>query len=169
MDDAILKEKLRWRQLFLVHSDLERARLEVFNYATENLNATKLDKNLDQFCHLKCATKVNLAFGCILKIKTKRDSGIFTHTKNDNMLDRLEFVCTKVKLTKLRDFFNETDVSKLCCSEGMNTKFYKLTNLTVFAASLKDVLVGCHDAVLHKSLIQTAPSTVLRQKIPQDN
>ena len=38
----------------------------------------------------------------------------------------------------------------------MNTKwrFYKLTNLTVFAALLKDVPLVCKDAVLPKSLLK---------------
>ena len=38
----------------------------------------------------------------------------------------------------------------------MNTKwrFYKLTNLTVFAALLKDVPLGCNDAVLPELLLR---------------
>ena len=38
----------------------------------------------------------------------------------------------------------------------MNTKwrFYKLTNLTVFAALLKDVPMGCKDAVLAELLLR---------------
>ena len=38
----------------------------------------------------------------------------------------------------------------------MNTKwkFYKLTNLTVFAALLKDVPMGCKNAVLHEALLK---------------
>ena len=38
----------------------------------------------------------------------------------------------------------------------MNTKwrFYKLTNLTVFASLLKHVRMGCKDAVLPKSLLK---------------
>ena len=38
----------------------------------------------------------------------------------------------------------------------MNTKwwFYKLTNLTVFAALLKDVPMGCKDAVLPEPLLK---------------
>ena len=57
-------------------------------------------------------------------------------------------------LAKLKDFFNKTDVLESCSRERMNTKwsFYKLTNFTVFAALLKDVPMGCKDAVLPEAL-----------------
>ena len=43
-----------------------------------------------------------------------------------------------------------------CKRERMNTKwrFYKLTNLTVFAASLKDVPIGCKNTVLPEPLLK---------------
>ena len=45
----------------------------------------------------------------------------------------------------------------------MNTKwrFYKLTNLTVFAASLKDVPMGCQNAVLPESLLRKGRTNYL--------
>ena len=59
--DTNLKEELRSCQHFLVDSELESARHEVFNYAMDNLNATVVDDKLDHFLNSKkCATKVNL-------------------------------------------------------------------------------------------------------------
>ena len=58
-------------------------------------------------------------------------------------------------LAKFKEFLNKTDVIESCSQEGMKTKyrFYKLTNLTVFAALLKgDVPMGCKDAVLPEPL-----------------
>ena len=50
------------------------------------------------------------------------------------------------------------DIVDLCTRERerANTKwkFYKLTNLTVFAAPLKDVRMGCKDSVLPEPLLR---------------
>ena len=68
VEDHSLREELRSCQHFLVDSELERARHKVFNYAVENLNETIVNKKLDHFFkNLKCAAKVNLAFGFFLK------------------------------------------------------------------------------------------------------
>ena len=63
----------------------------------------------------------------------------------------------------LKDLLNQTDVIE-CCSRGrMNTKwrFYKLTNLTIFAALLKDVPMGCKNAVLPKALLRNGTMNCL--------
>ena len=64
-------------------------------------------------------------------------------------------MCTHDDLAKLKDFPNQTDVIESCSRERTNTKwrFYKLTNLTVFAALLKDVPMGCKNAVLPELLL----------------
>ena len=68
-EDHSLREELRSCQHFLVDSKLERARHKVFNYAVQALNETVVNEKLDHvFSNLKCAAKVNLAFGFILKI-----------------------------------------------------------------------------------------------------
>ena len=48
------------------------------------------------------------------------------------------------------------DIVDLCTRQRANTKwkFYKLTNLTVFAALLKDVPMGCKDSVLPEPLLK---------------
>ena len=65
-------------------------------------------------------------------------------------------MCTHDDLVKLKNFLNKTDVIESCSPERMNTKwrFYKLTNLTVFAAFLKDVPLGCKNVVLPKPLLR---------------
>ena len=65
-------------------------------------------------------------------------------------------MCTHVDLAKLKDFVNQNDVIESCSRERMNTKwrFYKLTNLTVFAALLKDVPMGYKNAVLPETLLK---------------
>ena len=65
-------------------------------------------------------------------------------------------MCTHDDLAKLKDYLKQTDVIESCSREKMNTKwrFYKLTNLTVFAALLKDVPMGCKNAVLPEPLLK---------------
>ena len=68
VEDHRLREELPSCQHLLVGSELERARHEVFNYAVETLNKTIVNEKLDRFfTNLKCAAKVNLAFGFVLK------------------------------------------------------------------------------------------------------
>ena len=73
VDDHKLREELRSCQHFLVDSELERARHKVFNYALETLNETIVNEKLDHFFNnWKCASKVNLASGFILKNRRRR-------------------------------------------------------------------------------------------------
>ena len=156
-EDHRLREKLRSCQHFLVDSELERARHKLFNYAVETLNETTVNGKLDHlFNSLKCAAKVNLAFSFILKNK---EDGVFRYFyahENNTLLDQSKLVCTRDDLAKLKDFLNKTDVIESCNRKKMNTKwrFYKLTNLTIFAALLKDVPMGCKDAVLPEALLK---------------
>ena len=72
------------------------------------------------------------------------------------LLDRSKLVCTHDDVGKLKDFPNKIDVIESCSRERMNTKwrFYKLTNLTVFATLLKDVPLGCKNALLPEPLLK---------------
>ena len=87
--------------------------------------------------------------------KYRRRRYFYAH-ENNTLLDRSKLVCTHDDLAKLKDFLNQTDVIESCSRERMNTKwrFCKLTNLTVFAALLKDVPLGCMNAVLPEPLLK---------------
>ena len=99
---------------------------------------------------------MNLAFGFTLKKTKDGGFGYFSAHENNTLLDRSKLVCTHEDLTTLKDFLNKTDVIESCCRERMNTKwrFYKLTNLIVLVALLKDVPVGCKNAVLLEPLLR---------------
>ena len=156
-DDDSLKEELRACEHFHVDSEFERGRQKVCNYAVETLNTEIVKDKLDHFFNnLKCAAKVNLAFGFILKnLEDGRYRYFYAH-ENNTLLERSQLVCTKDDLTKLKNIVNQTDVIESCTRERMNTKwkFFKLTNLTVFAALLKDIPMGCRDAVLPDPLLK---------------
>ena len=160
--DHRLREELRCCQHFLVDSELERARHKVFNYAVETLNETIVNEKLDHFFNnLKRAAKVNLAFGFILKNIEDGGFRYFYAHENNTLLDGSKLVCTHDDLAKLKVFLNKTDVIESCSRERMNTKwrFYKLTKLTVFAALLKDVLMGCKNAVLSETLLKNCTTS----------
>ena len=138
--DHRLREELRPFQHFLVDSEIERARHKVFNYALESLNAEIFDEKLGHFfSNLKCAAKVNLTFGFILRNIEGEGFRHFYGHENNTLLDRSKLVGTRDDLAKLKDFLNKNDAMESCNQERMNTKrgFYKLTKFTVFAALLK--------------------------------
>ena len=145
VDDHSLREELRSCQKFSVDSKLERARQKIFKYAVEALNEKIVNEKLNHFFNnLKCAAKVNLAFGFILKNIEDGGFRYFYAHENNTLVDRSTLVCSHEDLAKLKDFLNKTDVTESCSRERRNTKwrFYKMTNLTVFAALLKDVPMG---------------------------
>ena len=157
VEDHRLREELRSCQHFSVDSELERATHKVFNYAVETINETIVNEKLDHFFNnLKCVAKVNLAFGFILKNIEHGGFRYFYAHENNTLLDRSKLVCTHDDSANLKAFFNKTDVIECCSQERTNTKwsFYKLTNLTVFAVLLKEVPMGCKDAVLTKPLLK---------------
>ena len=164
VEDHSLREELRSCQHFLVDSEIERARHKVSNYAVETLNETIVNEKLDYFFNnLKCAAKVNLAFG--FSLKNIEDGGFryFYAHENNTLLDRSKLVCTHDDLAKLKDFLNKTDVIESCSRERMKTKwrFYKLTNLSVFASLLKDVPMGCKNTVLPEPLLKNHTNNCL--------
>ena len=153
---------------FLVDSELERARYKVFNYAVETLNETIVKEKLDYFFN---KATVNLPFRIILKEKEDGGFRYFNAHENSTLLDRFKPVCTHDDLAKLKDLLKKTDVMQSCSRERMNTKwrFYKLTNLTVFAASLKDVPMGARTQSYPNLCSKITQSTVSILKRTQDN
>ena len=87
-EDHSLREELRSCQHFWVDSELERARHKIFKYAAEALNETVVNEKLDHFFNnLKCAAKVNLTFGFILKNTEDGGFRYFYAHQNNTLLD----------------------------------------------------------------------------------
>ena len=156
-DDADLKEELQACQHFLVDSELEKRRHRVFNFAMSTFDNSLITKKLDSvFNGLKCAAKVNLAFGFVLKNVEDGSCRYFYAHENKTLMERSKLVCTLDDVINLKEKLQKMDIVDLCTQERANTKwkFYKLTNLTVFAALLKDVPMGCKDSVLPEPLLK---------------
>ena len=157
VDDQSLREELQSCKHFLVDSEIQKGRHSVFDFAVNNLTAqvieAKLDRVLDK---LKCVAKLNFALGFILKnIEDGKFRYFYAH-ENNTLLEQSRLVSNRDDLAKLKEFLKKTDVVESCTKERSNTKwrFFKLTNLTNFAALLKDIPIGCKDAVLPDSLLK---------------
>ena len=74
--------------------------------------------------------------------------------ENNTLMDWSKLVCTHEEMAKMKVFLNKTDVIESCSRERINTnwRFYKLTNLTLFAALVEDIPMGCKNAVSPKPL-----------------
>ena len=121
VEDHKLREDLRSCQHFLVDSELEKARYKVLNYAVETLNEAIVNEKLDHFFNnLKCAAKVILAFGFILKNIEDGGFRCFYARESNTFLDRSKFVCTRDDVAKLKDFLRKTDAIESCSRERMN-------------------------------------------------
>ena len=110
-----------------------------------------LNNKLDYvFKELKCAAKVKLAFGFVLKTVEDGSCRYFYAHENNTAMERSELVCTQADMTNLKDRMQKMDIVDICTRERSNTKckFCKLTNLTIFASLLKYVPMGCKDTVL---------------------
>ena len=121
------------------------------NNFTAQVIEEKLDRVLDK---LKCAAKLNLAFGFILKNMENGKFRYFYAHENNTLLEQLKLVSNIDDMAKLKKILKKTVVIGSCTTERSNTKwsFFKLTNLTKLSALLRDVPMGCKDAVLSKSL-----------------
>ena len=68
VDDQGLREELESCKLFLTGTEMKNGRHRVFTFATSSFDISLLNDKLDYvFKELKCAVKVNFAFGFVLK------------------------------------------------------------------------------------------------------
>ena len=155
--DQSLREESESCKHFLTDTELENGRHRVFNFAMSSFDMSLLNDKLDYvFKELKCAAKVNLAFGFVLKNIEDGMCRYFYAHENNTVMERSKLVCTQTDMTNLKDRMQKMDIVDFCTRERVNTKwkFYKLTNLTVFASLLKDVPMGCKDTILPEPLLK---------------
>ena len=155
--DQSLREELQSCRHFLVDSEIQKGRHSVFNFAVNNLTAQVIEEKLDRVLDkLKCVAKLNLALGFILKDVEDGKFRYFYAHENNTLLEQSKLVSKKDDMTKVKEILKKTDVIESCTKERTNTKwrFFKLTNLKIFAGLLRDIPMGCKDAVLPESLLR---------------
>ena len=157
VEDQSLREELQSCKHFLVDSEIQKGRHSVFNFAVNNLTAQVIEEKLDRVLDkLKCVAKLNLALGFILKNIDDWKFKYFYAHENNTLLEQSNLVSNKDDMAKLKEFLKKTNVIESCTKERTNTKwrFFKLTNLTIFAALLRGIPMGCKDALLPESLLK---------------
>ena len=88
-EDAELMELLQACQHFLVDSELEKGRHRVFTFAMSTFDNSLVNKKLDLVVkELKCAAKVNLAFGFVLKNVNDGSCRYFYAHENNTVMER---------------------------------------------------------------------------------
>ena len=156
-NDQALGEELESCNHFLTDTEIEKGRHKVFNFAMSSFDYSVLNDKLDYVLkELKCAAKVNLAFGFVPKNLEDGMCRYFHAHENNTVIERSKLVCAPVEIAKLEEKLQKMDIVHLCTRERANNKrkFYKLTNLTVFAALLKYLPMGCKDSVLPEPLLK---------------
>ena len=136
---------------------MENGRHRVFKFAMSSFDISLLKDKLDYvFKELKCAAKVNIAFGFVLKNIEDGMCRYFYAHENNTFMEKSKLVCTPDDIVNLKEKIQKMDIIDFCTRERTNTKwkFYKLTNVTVFAALLKDIPMGCKDTVLPEPLLK---------------
>ena len=156
-DDKSSEEELQSCRHFLVDSELQKGRHSAFNFVVNNLRAQVIEEKLDRVLdELKCAAKGNSALGFFLKNVEDGKVRYFYGHDNNTLLEQSKRVSNKDDMAKLKEILKKTDLIESCTKERSNTKwrFFKLTNLTIFAALLRDKPMVCNDAVLPESLLK---------------
>ena len=157
VDDQSLREELESCKHFLTDTGIEIGRHRVFSFAMSSFDMSLLNDKLDYvFKEMKCAAKVNLAFGFVLKNVEDGLCSYFYAHENNTVMESSKLVCTQIEMTNLKNRIQKLDIVDICIRERFKTmwKFYKLTNLTIFASLLKDVPMGCKDKVLPEPLLK---------------
>ena len=155
VDDQSFKEELESCRHFLVDSEIQKWRHSVLIFVVNNLTAQVIEEKLDSVLDkLKCVAKPNLALSFILKNIQDGKFRYFHAHENNTLLEQSKLGSNKDDMAKLKEILEKTDVIESCTKERSNTKwrFFKLTNLKIFAAIFKDKPMGCKDAVLPESL-----------------
>ena len=145
IDDESYTKGLERGKRFLVDSEMENRKHRVFNFAMDLLEAnTSIQKLSAKLKELKCAAKLNVASGFLLKIVENGTSWSYYTQESNTLVERSELVATKKVLVKNRNVLINTDVIEACKKERATTKWklYKLANNSVFAALLRNVPMG---------------------------
>ena len=157
LDDDQLREELTACQHFLSDSEMENGRHNVYNFRLAELDSQIINANLEKvFESLKCAAKINIALGFVLRNQENGQYRYFYAHENNTLFEKSHLLCTRGDLTTIQDKVDHCDLLEMCARERTNTKwkFCLLTNVTIFAALLKNIPMGCKDAVLPEPLLR---------------
>ena len=121
VDDPSLREELESCNHFLTDTELENGRHRVFNFAMSSFEMSVLNDKLDYvFKELKCAAKVNIAFGFVLKNIEDGMCRYFYAHENNTIMEKSKLVCTPDDIASLKEKIQKMDIIDLCTRERVN-------------------------------------------------
>ena len=95
----------------------------MFKFVVKNLTAQVIEEYLDRVLFkLKCAAKLILALGFIIKNMEDGKFRFFYAHENNNLLEQSKLVSNKDDMAKLKEILKKTDVIESCTKERFNTK-----------------------------------------------
>ena len=122
-DDKGFEEELLSCTHFLLDSEIQKGRHSVFNFVVNNLKSQVIEEKLDRVLdRLKCAAKLNLAPGFILKNIEDWKFRYFYAQRNSTLLEQSKLVSNKDDMAKLKENLKKPDVIESCTKERSHTK-----------------------------------------------
>ena len=152
-----LQQELSACQHFFDDTEMENGRHRVFNFKLSKLDPNEINEKLKEvFEKLNFGAKVNLALGFILRNVDTNEYRYFYAHENNTFFEKSHLLCSKGDLVSLQDRVEKMDLVETCAQERENTKwrFALTTNVTIFCALLKNIPMGCIDAVLPEQLLR---------------
>ena len=151
-----LQQELSACQHFFDDTEMENGRHQVFNFKLSKLDPNEINEKLKEvFEKLNCAAKVNLALGFILRnVDTDEYRYFYAHEKN-TFFEKSHLLCSKGDLISLQDRVQKMNLVEKCAQkENTEWRFALTTNVTIFCPLLKNIPMGCIDAVLPEQLLR---------------
>ena len=104
VDDQSLREEMESCKHFLSDTEMENGRHRVFNFAMSSFYISLLNDKLDYvFKELKCAAKVNIAFGFVLKNIEDGMCRYFYADENNTIMEKSKLVCAPDDIVNLKN------------------------------------------------------------------
>ena len=104
LDDEQLREELTACQHFLSDSEMENGRHNVYNFRLAELDSQIINAKLEKvFESLKCAAKINIALGFVLRNQENGQYRYFYAHENNTLFEKSHLLCTRGDLTTIQD------------------------------------------------------------------
>ena len=115
IDDNSLEEVLETCKHFLLDSEMKNGIHSVYNFDMDTLDPKYLLKKLDVMLDsLKCAAKLNVAIGFLLKNVEDESCRYYIAHENNTLLEKSKLVTTTEDFTKINSLINNTAIIESC-------------------------------------------------------
>ena len=154
-----LRDELNSVKHFLVDSESIRGKHKVFNFAVAELNPQLIAAKLRTvFSKLDSAAKINVSLGFVLRNIETGDYRYYYAHENSLIFNTAQILSNEEDLNNIIAKLSVTDFVESATRERPNTKwkFAFSTNVTIFAATLDQIPMGCCNLEM--------PSCILKNK-----